>query len=59
MKLRYQLFPRSFGITEQVKEAILCFENNHPLIDSHKFKYSSNKVLEIVRLDLELIKFTI
>lgn len=37
MKLRYQLFPRSFGITEQVKEAIKCFENNHHLIDSHLF----------------------
>jgi hypothetical protein len=59
MKLRYQLFPRSFGITEQVKEAILCFENNHHLIDSHKFNLSSNEVLEIVREDLELIKFTI
>lgn len=28
MKLRYQLFPRSFGITQQVREAILCFEKN-------------------------------
>lgn len=59
MNLRYQLFPRSFGITEQVKEAIQCFENNHHLIDSQLFNYSSNEVLEIVRLDLELIKFTI
>lgn len=59
MNLRYQLFPRSFGITEQVKEAIQCFVNNHHLIDSQLFNYSSNEVLEIVRLDLELIKFTI
>lgn len=59
MKLRYQLFPRSFGITEQIREAILCFENNHHLIDSHNFNYSSNEVLEVVRKDLELIKFKV
>jgi hypothetical protein len=59
MKLRYQLFPRSFGITQQVREAILCFEKNHHLIDSHNFNLSSNDVLEVVRGDLELIKFTI
>ena len=59
MKLRYQLFPRSFGITDQVREAILCFEKNHFLIDSHKSNYSSNEVLEVVRNDLELIKFKI
>ena len=59
MKLRYQLFPRSFGITEQIREAILCFENNHHLIDSSNFNYSSNQVLEVVRKDLELIKFKV
>lgn len=59
MKLRYQLFPRSFGITEQIREAILCFEKNHHLIDSHKFNLNSNEVLEIVRPDLENIKFTV
>ena len=59
MKLRYQLFPRSFGITKQIKEAIFCFEKNHTLIDSHKFNLNSNEVLEVVRLDLENIKFTV
>jgi hypothetical protein len=59
MKLRYQLFPRSFGITEQVREVILCFEKNHVFIDSHKFNLSSNEVLEVVRLDLEELRFTI
>lgn len=58
-KLRYQLFPRSFGITEQVREVILCFEKNHHLIDSYNFNLNSNEVLEIVRLDLESIDFTI
>jgi hypothetical protein len=58
-KFRYQLFPRSFGITEQVEKAIKCFENNFHLIDSTKFNYSSNDVLEIVRNDLEIIGFNI
>jgi hypothetical protein len=58
-KFRYQLFPRSFGINEQVEKAIKCFENNFDLIDSTKFNYSSNDVLEIVRDDLEVIGFKI
>jgi hypothetical protein len=58
-ELRYQLFPRSFGITEQVGRAIKCFENNFHLIDSAEFNYSSNEVLEIVRNDLESIGFKI
>lgn len=58
-ELRYQLFPRSFGITEQVREAIICFEENFPLINSYKHNHNSNEVLEIVREDLEKIGFTI
>jgi len=58
-KFRYQLFPRSFGITEQVQNAIQCFEQNFHLINSNKFNYSSNEVLEIVRDDLEKIGFKI
>lgn len=53
MKLRYQLFPRSFGTSDRVKDVITCFELKHSLIDSHKFNLSSNEVLEIVREDLE------
>lgn len=58
-ELRYQLFPRSFGITTQVRETIKCFEDNFHLINSYKYNYSSNEVLEIVRKDLEHIGFTI
>lgn len=58
-EFRYQLFPRSFGITEQVNKAINCFEKNFHLIDSEHFNYSSNEVLEIVREDLENIGFKI
>ena len=58
-KLRYQLFPRSFGITQQVKDTIGCFEKNFSLINSHIHDHSSNKVLEIMRNDLESMGFTI
>lgn len=58
-EFRYQLFPRSFGVTEQVKDVIKCFEDNFQLIDSHKFNYNSNDVLEFVRKDLENIGFKI
>lgn len=56
---RYQLFPRSFGITDQIEEAIKCFENNFNLIDSNIHKHSSNDILEIVRGELEGIGFQI
>lgn len=58
-EFRYQLFPRSFGITEQVEEAIKCFENKFHLIDSHIHNHNSNEVLEIVRDELENIGFKI
>ena len=58
-EFRYQLFPRSSGINNQVEKAINCFENNFHLIDSTKFNYSSNDVLEIVRDDLQMIGFKI
>ena len=57
--LRYQLFPRSFGVSEQIKDIILSFDKNFHLIDSEKFNYNSNQVLEILRLDLEKIGFKI
>lgn len=58
-ELRYQLFPRSFGITDEVREVILCFEKNHHYIDSSDKNLSSNEVLEIVASDLESIGFFI
>lgn len=56
---KYQLFPRSFGITMQIKDVIKCFENNFHLIDSHIYNYNSNDVLGIIRNDLEKIGFTV
>ena len=58
-KLRYQLFPRSFGINQRVRDVIFCLEKNFSLINSYQNKLSSNEVLEIVRQDLERVDFTI
>ena len=58
-EFRYQLFPRSFGITEQVEATIKCFEINFDKINSHIYTHNSNEVLEIVRDELENIGFKI
>lgn len=58
-KIRYQLFPRSFGITEQIEAVIKCFENNFELINSYSHNHNSNEVLEVVRTELEGIGFKI
>ena len=58
-KLRYQLFPRSFGINQRVRDVIFCFEKNYSQINSYHNTLNSNEVLEIVRQDLESVDFTI
>lgn len=55
--LNFQLFPRSIGLSERIKEIIFCFEKNYDLIDSSQFNLSSNQVLEIVRPNLEDVGF--
>ena len=57
--LRYQLFPRSVGITEQIREVIRCFELVYDEIKSPKNELKSDEVLQILRPRLENIKFTI
>jgi hypothetical protein len=58
-ELRFQLFPRSFGITHEVRDVIICFEKNHQLFTSFDKNLSSNEVLKIVAEDLESIGFII
>ncbi len=58
-ELRYQLFPRSFGITNEVQNVIDCFEKRHSQFSSFDKNLSSNEVLEIVTNDLEKIGFII
>ena len=57
--LRYQLFPRSVGITEQIQEVIECFELVYDEIKSPENELKSDEVLQILRSRLKNIEFTI
>ena len=57
--LRYQLFPRSVGITQQIQEVIKCFERRYALIKSPENELKSNEVLNVLRPDLEHIGFKV
>lgn len=56
--IRFQFFPRSQGITSQIRDVISCFENEIDKIKSPEFNLSSNEVLEVIRPHLESIDFT-
>ena len=53
--IQYQFFPRSQGITQQIREVINCFETVNNKIDSEKFYLKSNEVLN--ELAEHLIKY--
>ncbi len=57
--LKYQLFPRSFGITLEVKAVIDCFEKNYEAIKSPENKFNSDEVLKIIKSCLEEINFKV
>ena len=57
--LRYQLFPRSVGITEQVQHVIECFNQAYEQIKSPENKLKSDQVLDILRPHLEQIGFKV
>ena len=57
--LKYQLFPRSQGTTEQIENVIECFERTYDQIKSPENALNSNEVLDILRPHLEQIGFTI
>ncbi len=57
--LRYQLFPRSFGITFEVMQVINCFEKHYEEIKSPEKTLNSNRVLKILRKSLEEINFSV
>ena len=59
MKLRYQLFPRSVGITTQVQNVIKCFDLAYNRIKSPENELNSNEVLNILRPYLESVDFTV
>ncbi len=57
--LRYQLFPRSVGITKQIQQVIECFDLTYDEIKSPENQLKSNEVLDILRPHLENIEFTV
>ena len=57
--IRFQFFPRSQGITPEVKKVIDCFNEVEDEISSDSFKLSSNEVLEKLRPYLEDIDYNV
>ena len=57
--LRYQLFPRSFGITSEVEDVIRCFQNNYDKIKSPENNLNSDGVLKAISNDLKLLNFRV
>ncbi|MDE0011000.1 MAG: hypothetical protein OXU36_07630 [Candidatus Poribacteria bacterium] len=57
--LKYQLFPRSVGITEEIQHVIECFEQTYEQIKSPENAFKSNEVLDVLRPHLEGIGFTV
>jgi hypothetical protein len=57
--LNYQLFPRSFGITVEVKAVIDCFEKSYDKIKSPENTFNSNEVLKVIKSSLEKINFKV
>ena len=55
--LKYQLFPRSQGITEQIQRVIECFDQTYEQIKSPENELKSNEVLDILRPELKQIGF--
>lgn len=55
--IKFQFFPRSQGISQQIQNIISCFEIESEKIKSPDFNLSSNDVLEIIRPHLEKINF--
>jgi len=58
-ELVYQLFPRSFGITDEIRAVITCFEKNYEKIKSPKNSLSSDGVLKVISNNLKELKFRV
>ena len=57
--IQFQFFPRSQGITSQMKSIISCFEMVSDKIKSPKNTLSSNSVLELVSPHLQKLDFKV
>jgi hypothetical protein len=56
---RYQLFPRSIGLSEELRNVIKCFEVAYPWIKSPDHELPSDGVLAHLRPSLERLGFRI
>ena len=57
--IQYQFFPRSQGITDEIKKIIESFKSVENEIDSNTKELKSNDVLNMVRPFLEKNNFTV
>ena len=53
--IKYQFFPRSIGITEQIEKIVECFKLMEGKIKSPENNLNSNEVLTMLRPELEKI----
>lgn len=57
--INYQFFPRSQGVTPEIKRIIECFNKIEPLLEKEDAHRVSNDVLALVRPHLESIGFSV
>ena len=57
--INYQFFPRSHGVTTEIKAIIDCFKQIEPQLEEENVQRTSNEVLALVRPHLETIGFAV
>jgi hypothetical protein len=57
--IRFQFFPRSHGINDEIQDVIKCFEASLDDITSAEHELTSNEVLAFLRPHLEKIGFKV
>ena len=57
--INYQFFPRSHGVTTEIKAIIDCFKQIEPQLEEENVQRTSNEVLALVRPHLEAIGFEV
>lgn len=57
--IKYQFFPRSRGVTQEIQDIINSFKAIETQIDSETSELKSNEVLQIVRPYLEQLQYTV
>ena len=57
--LKYQLFPRSVGLTQELGQVVKCFEAVYDSIKSPENTLTSDGVLRILRPHLQAINFVV